>query len=85
MAPVVETARTWHTDLSDWQWVHELPDHTILVTPEGHAYQVIRYKNFPSEVWLCPISDEYAFIIRQGSHSDYYEPSPMKEVWRPEQ
>lgn len=76
----------------DWQEVHELPAGAILIDPaDGYAYQVRRHGEWPGETWLCPVSDEYAFIVRRedsarhGPRVGTYMPDggSLELIWTP--
>jgi hypothetical protein len=51
----------------------ELPAGTVVQDADGNVWCV---KKHQAETWLCPFSDEYAFIVRDGStHAHGDEPA----------
>lgn len=81
-----------HSGADDWQSVHELPTGAILIDDSGDAYQVTRHDAWPGEVAICPVSDEYAFIVRReaSKHGDpkigqYLPQGNLTLIWTPSQ
>ena len=79
------------TGANEWQEVHDLPEGAVLVDGRGVAYQVRRGPRWNGETWLCPVSDEYAFIVRReanpmiGDKVGMYLPEgdALTLVWQP--
>lgn len=82
-------------DADDWQALHDLPDGAVLIDDTGHAYQVNRPRDrhgverWPGEIWVNPVSDEYAFIVRREASKleprvgSYKPEGKLTLVWQP--
>ena len=79
------------TAAGDWQALHDLPVGTVLIDPDGHAYQIGRSDREPGRTTLHAAGSEEDMEVTvepfmswgEARRFDREMPDSLVEVWRP--